>query len=129
MLRAVNQPGQGEGRWGGGGNAVFEMEELLAQREGARGEEGEGQGCESQELINAQRTALTVARAGAGFENCSLECGEGTWQQLAWDGGGEKWIPESEGSGGEEGKKGGRGRRVDARNCAAQKVGLWVRGA
>lgn len=56
---------------------------FLAQREGACEKVmGEGWGCESQELINAQRTVLMVERGRAGFESCSPGSGDGIWLQL-----------------------------------------------
>ena len=62
---------------------------LSAQREGVRGRVvGEGEGCESQELINAQRTVFTAGRGRAASESCSLGSGSGIWQQLGSGGGG-----------------------------------------
>ena len=68
-----------------------------AQREGVRGRVGgEGEGCESQELINAQRTVFTAGRGRAASESCSLGCGSGIWQQLGWGWG--LWTPPQAGS-------------------------------
>ena len=76
---------------GGEGNVVLEMEDDFSSHSqpGGRGGGraigrvvGEGEGCESQELINAQRTVLTMERGGpdlraaAGFGN-SLDGGRG----------------------------------------------------
>lgn len=73
---------------GGEGNVVLEMEDDFSSRSQPSGGGeigrvmGEGEGCESQELINAQRTVLTMERGGpdlrtaAGFGN-SLSGGRG----------------------------------------------------
>lgn len=73
---------------------------------------GEGEGCESQELINAQRTVFRAGRGRAVSESCSLEVAVGFGNSLdgVGVGGGPPppagWVSERAGAG-------FRGRKTD----------------
>ena len=102
---------------------------LSAQREGVRGSVvGEGEACESQELINAQRTAFTAGRGRAASESCRLGCGSAIWQQLGWGWG--VWTPPRLGLRKGRGRTfGGKDKETGFREFCNGILGLRVKGA